>query len=96
MNKDIHDSVYDEIEARIQTLQAGAPTSSPATGAWTQGEADATLGKLETDKALLLEHWKTLNGVVCASPPSAPRARACGNPQPCPHVLELAEEYGIL
>lgn len=96
MSSDIHDSVYDAIEVRIITLRSGAPASSPETGARTQDDVDTELAQLESDKALLLDHWKTQDGVVGATPPSATRARACGQAQPCPHVLGLAQKYGIV
>lgn len=96
VSNDIHDSVYDEIEVRISTLRSGALASSPETGARTQDEIDTELTRLEADKALLLDHWKTHNGVVGATLPSATRARACGQAQPCPHVLGLAQTYGLV
>jgi hypothetical protein len=91
---DIHDSVFDEIEERISTLQSGAPTSALEGAAWTQAEADAELAKLQSDKSLLMAHWKTKDGVVAATTPE--RARVCGQPQPCPHVLGLAQQYGLI
>lgn len=96
VSNDIHDSVYDAIEVRIDALRSGAPASGAETGARTQDDVDAELGKLEADKAHLLDHWKTHDGVVGATPPSAVRARACGQAQPCPHVLGLAQTYGVV
>jgi len=93
-SNDIHDSVFAEIEGRISTLRSGAPTSAPDRGAWTQAEVDAELAQLESDRGLLLAHWKTQDGVVAAATPV--RARACGQPQPCPHVLGLAQKYGLI
>lgn len=93
-SNDIHDSVFDEIEGRISSLRSGAPTAAPGSRAWTQEEVDGELTQLESDKALLLAHWKTQNGVVTATAPA--RARACGQPQPCPHVLGLAQKYGFV
>lgn len=90
-SNDIHESVFDEIEGRITTLRSGAPTSGPGRAAWTQEEVDAELAQLESDRALLLAHWKTQDGTVAAAEPV--RARACGQPQPCPHVLELVQKY---
>lgn len=92
-SSDIHDSVFAEIEGRISTLVSGAPTSTPDHGAWTQAEVDAELAQLQSDKSLLLAHWKTQAGVVAASAPV--RASACGQPQPCPNVLGLAQKYGF-
>lgn len=89
--KDIHDSLFDEIEGRITTLRAGAPTSSQEVGAWSQEDVNRELAKLENDRELLLAHWKTEDGLVAATSPA--RARACGQPQPCPHVLDIAERY---
>jgi hypothetical protein len=90
----LHDSIFDEIDGRIRTLRAGAPTATPDDGARTQAEIDAELAQLESDKALLLAHWRTQDGFVA---PTAPvRARACGQPQPCPHVLGLAQKYGFV
>lgn len=92
--KDLHDSVFDEIKGRINALQVGAPASGPDGGAWTQAQIDAELGRLENDLEVLLAHWKTQDGLVEATAPV--RARACGQPQPCPHVLGLAQEYGFI
>ncbi len=91
---DIHDNVFDEIEGRIATLQAGAPASGSDSGAWTQEDVDAELAQLGNDLELLLAHWKAKDGVVAATAPV--RARACGQPQPCPHVLGLAQRYGCI
>lgn len=91
---DYHDSVFTEIDGRISTLRSGALTSAPDAGARTQVEIDAELAELESDRALLLDHWKTQDGVVAADAPA--RARACGKAQPCPHVLELAQKYGFI
>jgi hypothetical protein len=93
-SRDIHDSIFDEIKARTSTLRAGAPTSAPDGGARTQADVDAELAQLEDDQAVLLAHWRTQDGVVA---PTAPvHARACGQPQPCPHVLGLAQKYGFV
>jgi hypothetical protein len=91
---EIHDSLFAEIDGRISTLESGAPTSAPDGSAWTQDELDAALAQLRSDKALLLEHWKTKDGVVASTEPV--RARGCGRPQPCPNVLELAQKYGLV
>ena len=93
-SNDIHHSLFDEIEGRISTLRSGAPASAPDRGAWTQDEVDAELAQLESDQTLLLAHWKTQDGVVSATAPV--RARACGQPQPCPHILGLAQKYGFI
>ena len=93
-SNDIHDSIFDEIQARISTLRAGAPTSAPDGAARTQAEVDAELAQLEGDQAILLAHWRTQDGVVARTAPV--HARACGQPQPCPHVLGLAQKYGIV
>jgi hypothetical protein len=91
---DIHDSVFDEITARISTLRAGAPPPAPDGGARTQADVDAELAQLEEDQAVLLAHWRTEDGVVAKTAPV--HARACGKPQPCPHVLGLAQKYGLV
>lgn len=91
---DIHDSLFAEIEGRINTLESGAPASAADGSAWTQAEIDAELAQLRSDEALLLAHWKTKDGVVAATAPA--RASACGNPQPCPHVLGLAQKYRLI
>lgn len=91
---DIHDNVLAAIEGRIRSLRSETPTSTPQLGAWTQVEVDAELAQLERDQALLLAHWKKQDGVVEATTPA--RAHACGQPQPCPHVLGLAEKYGFI
>ena len=43
---------------------------------------------------LLRAHRKTGGGMASGYP--APHAAACGNPQPCPHVRDLAVTYGLL
>ena len=91
---DIHDSISDEITARISTPGAGAPTSAPDGGARTQADVDAELARLKEDQAVLLPHWRTEDGVLATTAPV--HARACGKPQPCPHVLGLARKYGLV
>lgn len=93
-HSDIHDSVFDEIEQRIRTLQSRAPTADTERGAWTQEDDDTEFACLESDRALLVAHWKTQDGVVPATAPVS--ARACGRPQPCPHVLGLAQKYSLI
>lgn len=90
---DLHESLYTEIDSRLQSLKSGAPAGSSDGGAWTQDEVDAQIRRLETDLDVLLQHWRIKDGVVVADAP--PRARACGQSQPCPHVLQLAQEYRI-
>ncbi|WP_299954388.1 hypothetical protein [uncultured Modestobacter sp.] len=92
-SSDIHDGIFDEIKARISTLQAGAPTAAPDGGARSQADVDGELAQLEADKTVLLAHWRTQDGVVATTAPVY--ARACGQPQPCPHVLGLAEKFGL-
>lgn len=94
MYSDIHDSVFDEIEQRIRALQSETPAADTEGGVWIQEEVDAELARLESDRALLLAHWKTQDGVVPATAPV--RARACGQPQPCPHALGLAQKYSLI
>lgn len=92
LRNDIHDRLYTEIEGRISSLQSGAPAPGADEGARTQTEVDAELSQLASDQALLLSHWRMQDGAVASDAPV--RARACGKPQPCPHVLELAQKYG--
>lgn len=94
MTNDLHDSVFDAIEAQINRLRSRTPASSPAAGGMTKEEVDTELSQLELDKTLLLDHWKTQAGAVGAPTPT--RARPCGQAQPCPHVLGLAQKYGIV
>ncbi len=87
-SNDINNKVFAE------TRGGSAPCCrSPhlCTGLW-RLEVDAELAQLQSDKALLLAHWQTQDGVVGATAPV--RARACGQPEPCPHVLGLAQRYG--
>lgn len=92
-SNDIHDSLFREIEGRMSTLRAGAPISAPDRGARMQAEVEAQLAQLESDQAVLLAHWRLEDGLFAAAEPV--RARACGQPQPCPHVLGLAQKYGF-
>lgn len=94
MPSDLHESIFDELETRITTLRSGAPAVGPDGGARTQQDVDAELEVLQSDQALLLEHWKVQGGVVVATAPA--RAQACGKPQSCPHVLGLAQKYGYV
>lgn len=91
---DYHDRVLREIESQLATLEAGAPATSPDRPAATSQELEEQLESLRQDRALLLQHWKVLDGVVAADAPT--RARACGSDQPCPHVLGLASKYRIV
>lgn len=90
---DIHERVIDEIQARIESLQSGAPASAPGSGAWSQEEVAAELAQLESDRDLLKAHWKTQDGTTSLDVP--PRSRACGEPQTpaCSHVRALQERY---
>jgi len=92
--QDLHEIILAEIEGRISTLRAGAPAARPDGGAWTDEEVRAEVAHLSSDRDLILAHWKTLDGVVGAAEPT--RARACGQPQPCPHTLGLAQKYHVI
>ena len=82
---DIHERVLDEIDERIGALQSGAVAQVPDGRAWSTGDFTEQLDLLTKDRELLLAHWKLQDGLVPATHP--PRARECGQPQPCPHVL---------
>lgn len=90
----IHESVLDEIDLRSRTLKSGAPAVDTERGARTQSDIEVELAQLHADRELLLTHWRTQDGAVAVDEP--PRARACGQAQPCPHVLGLAQKYGLI
>ena len=90
-DKDIHERVFDEIQARIKSFQSGAPAADPNRGAWTQGDVAAELAQLEIDRDLLHAHWMTQDGASSLDTP--PRSRACGETQPCSHVLALKKQF---
>ena len=92
--QDVHDRIFDEIDAQLGTLEFGAPTTHSDGSSWTQEELAAALADLQSDKDALLAHWKIRDGMVAADAP--PRTRACGQPQPCPHVLGLARKYDLI
>lgn len=94
-SKDIHDSVIDEIDEQIETLQSGALTSSSDRSAWTQDEIDAKLAELGSDRNLLIAHWKTQTLVSPKAAGERTRSLACGQPQPCAEVKDLAQKYGV-
>lgn len=94
VGRELHESLFDLFEARLETLRAGAPGVGADGEAWTQTEVDAAIAELERDKELLLGHWRVQDGVVAHQAP--PNARACGQPQPCPHALELAQKYRLI
>ena len=91
---DIHDRIHDEIRTRRRSLESGAPASPLGEEAWTGDEISRTLAELDADLKLLLAHWKT-GGRMTTGYPLA-KSEACGNPQPCPHVLGLATKYGLI
>lgn len=93
--RDIHERVFDEIDERIKTLRSGAPAADSGSGAWTQDEVDAELAQLENDRDVLVAHWKTRNGRSVAADRAPMRAKACGEPQACTHVRDLAQKYGV-
>lgn len=93
--KDIHDRVVDEIDEQIETLQLGALTSSPDSSAWTQDEIDAKLVELGSDRDLLVAHWKTQPFASVLADHEPTRSLACGQPQPCDAVKDLAQKYGV-
>lgn len=90
----IHHLVMAEIDGRIDSLRSGAPASDLSeAGAWSQVEVDAALTRLGDDRSLLLAHWRIKDGLVAPGTPT--RSDSCGQPQPCTHVLALAEQYGV-
>ena len=94
MANDLHGSLFDEIESQIRTLASGAPARREDQPSWEPQEVEAALADLAVDKQTLLDHWRIQPGITT---PTAPvNARECGQPQPCPHVLELAQKYGLV
>ncbi|MER7607456.1 hypothetical protein [Nocardioides sp. NPDC127503] len=92
-SKDIHERVHDEIQARIDTLRSGAPATAPNGGAWTQDKVAKELAQLERDQDFLVAHWRTRPGGSLAADHLPMRALACGEPQTCAHVEDLAKKY---
>lgn len=88
---DIHDPLLEEIDARIGTLGSGATMRTSDGAARTHEEVDLELAQLQGDRSTLLAHWRFQDGLSGLDEP--PRARACGQPQPCPHVMGLVEKY---
>lgn len=91
---DVHDRIHDEITSRRSSLESGAPASPPDGEAWSDDEVNRSLSELDEDLKLLLAHWKTGGPMSAGYPP--PKSAVCGNPQPCPHVLDLARKYGLV
>jgi hypothetical protein len=89
---DIHERIHDAITARQDILASGAPTSGGA--AWSTEQIDQALQELAVDLAELKAHWRTATKMSTGYPLTD--SAACGNPQPCPHVLALGAKYGVL
>jgi len=90
---DIHDRIHDEIELQLQSLRVSAPAVVDG-AAWSEDEVQRKIADLELDMETLLDHWRTEDGTH--GDDGTPNARACGNPQPCPHTLGLAQKYGLV
>lgn len=95
MGSDLHDRLFDAISSQIATLRAGAPAARPDGGAWSQAEIDQEIAASESDLAVLKQHWQITPGVAGLASEKHPVTASCGNAQPCPHVLGLAEKYGV-
>lgn len=91
---DIHEAIHDEIASRLDTLRSGVPTTGPSGESWSEAEVNTAVEDLEADAKLLRDHWRTGAQTTSGYPPAI--AAACGQPQPCPHVLGLASKYGLL
>lgn len=89
-NRDLHERLLDEIVVLAQEERSrlsDQPSSAEA------ADTMKRVAELEDDEQLLREHW-VAQGVVRNGYPQV--SKACRNPQPCPHVLGLAEKYGLL
>jgi hypothetical protein len=79
-NVDIHERIQDEVTARRESLQSGAPPVGPDGEAWSADDIMKALDELDSDLRLLREHWKTGVYVTGGYPP--PIAKACGTLSP--------------
>lgn len=95
MASDLHDRLFDEISSRIDALSSGAPAQRRDGSAWSQDEVDRARSELEADVAELKEHWRITPGIAGLASENRPVTASCGNAQPCPHVLGLANKYGV-
>ncbi|WP_139142678.1 hypothetical protein [Humibacillus sp. DSM 29435] len=82
------------IDARIDALQSVSLNTTSSCCTTGTGSIEQLLKSLRADRALLGEH-----GAAAAAELSGPDepvvSKACGLPQPCPHVLDLARTYGV-
>lgn len=93
---DLHEKILTVIESQIESLSTGAPASGPDGSTWSTDEVDQKFEQLRADEKELREHW-TIGGGQTGAATNDPAAlsAACGNKQPCPHVLGLAEKYDV-
>ncbi|NYG57105.1 hypothetical protein BJ980_000028 [Nocardioides daedukensis] len=92
---DIHERIYDELTSQITTLEGGTPLRHPNGSAWSTAEVEEALESLCADRELLKTHWRITPGVAGLATDNPPQTASCGNLQPCPHVLGLADKYGV-
>jgi hypothetical protein len=95
MTSDLHDRLFDEISSRLHTLRSGALAVQPDGSAWSQEDVMSAESELERDLGVLKEHWRIMPGVAGLASENHPVTASCGNAQPCPHVLGLAEKYSV-
>lgn len=89
---DLHERIYDELTSQITTLESGV---RPDGTAWSGAEVEQTLASLHADRELLKAHWRIRPGIAGLASDRPPQTASCGNRQPCPHVLGLADRYGL-
>lgn len=95
MASDVHDRLFDEISSRLHALRSGALTVQPDGTTWGQEDVIRAESELESDLGVLKEHWRITPGVAGLASDNHPVTASCGNAQPCPHVLGLAEKYSV-
>ena len=92
---DVHLRIQQAIDAQIHALGTVALVAGPGCRDRSTTAVEQLLTSLRADRKLLREHWAMESTPTSSSPTEPAPSRGCGQPQPCPHALDLARKYHV-
>ncbi|MEO6998052.1 MAG: hypothetical protein ABI112_08215 [Terracoccus sp.] len=92
---DVHRRIQQAIDDQIHALGTMALVAGPGCRDRSATAVEQLLTSLRADRMLLREHWPIGGSPISSSLSEPASSRGCGQPQPCPHALDLARKYHV-